>query len=102
MRRKANAKHLWNALRRIGRCRKAARAVTAKKEQGKCEAFMECLATNWQVSQSGACRYRKKRARQMRSIYGMPCDELAGVAKRRVPLPQKKEEGKCEAFMEIG
>ncbi len=30
-RRKANAKHLWNALRRIGRCRKAARAVTAKK-----------------------------------------------------------------------
>ncbi len=38
----------------------------------------------------------------MRSIYGMPCDELAGVAKRRVPLPQKKEEGKCEAFMEIG
>ena len=33
----------------------------------------------------------------MRSISLMPSDELAGDAKRRVPLPQ--EEGKCEAFL---
>lgn len=30
----------------------------------------------------------------MRSIYGMPSDELAGDAKRSVPLPCEKEEGK--------
>ena len=27
-RKRANAKHFWNALRRIGRCRRATRAVT--------------------------------------------------------------------------
>ena len=30
--------------------------------------------------------------RQMRSIYGMPSDEMAGVALRRVPLPIEKED----------
>ena len=30
----------------------------------------------------------------MRSILGMPSDDLAGGAERRVPLPNSKEEGK--------
>ena len=30
----------------------------------------------------------------MRSIFIMPSDELAGAAKRRVPIPMKKEESK--------
>ncbi len=56
-----------NALQRMGRCREAPRAVTQ----------WECLATNGQVSQSVACQYPM----------GMLCDDLAGDAKRRVPLP---------------
>jgi len=34
----------------------------------------------------------------MRSIFYMPSDDLAGDAKRRVPIPKFKEEGKCGAF----
>ena len=34
----------------------ASRAVTLE-EEGKCEAFLECLPTNWQVTHSVACRY---------------------------------------------
>ena len=29
----------------------------------------------------------------------MPSDDLAGDAKRRVPIPKFKEEGKCGAFL---
>lgn len=32
----------------------------------------------------------------MRSIFEMPSADLAGDAKRSVPLPLRKEEGKCE------
>lgn len=31
----------------------------------------------------------------MRSIYGMPSDELAGDAKRRVPIPYSRKEKLC-------
>ncbi len=34
--------------------------------------------------------------RQMRSILGMPCDDLAGDAKRLVPIPER------DAFRRIG
>ena len=74
-----------NAFRRPGRGRRAARAVTLE-EEGKCEAFKECLPTTWQGPQSGACRYLRG-GRQMRSISIMPSDDLAGAAERRVPLP---------------
>ncbi len=35
----------------------------------------------------------------MRSISKMPSDDMAGDAKRRMPQPYEKEEGKCEAFL---
>ena len=49
------------------------------------EAFLECLPPAWQVPLGGACRYIIG-GRQMRSIFGMPSDDLAGAAKRCVPL----------------
>ena len=34
-------------------------------EEGKCAAFSGCLPTTWQVPQSGACRFLRKRRREM-------------------------------------
>ena len=36
----------------------------------------------------------------MRSIFKMPSDDMAGDAKRRVPLPIDRRKAKCEAFVE--
>ncbi len=57
-----------------------------------------CLPTTWQVTRSGACRYRNLRRKANAEHFYMHSDDMAGDAKRRVPTPKFKEEGKCGAF----
>ncbi len=57
--------NLYDALDYAAQVEEAARShrKDRKEEEGKRGAFSGCLPTSWQVTQSGACRYLKRRVR---------------------------------------